>query len=117
MQCGLLVHVVLMAVYCRHGVTEVQLNKLLQSKGFCSVRVRISSIHRSDTQWLGSFGRRADAAAAWRTCRSAGSILFDRRRWLDPNASEDRPLLLQVGLHTEPQGQTFHALYVPEQTA
>jgi hypothetical protein len=36
----------LMTVHCRYGVTEVQLNKLLQTKGFCSVRVRITSIHR-----------------------------------------------------------------------
>jgi hypothetical protein len=30
--------------------------------------------------------------------RCAGSVLFDKRRWLDPNASQDQPQLLQVGL-------------------
>ena len=30
----------------RCGVSEVQFNKLLQCKGFCSVRARISSLHR-----------------------------------------------------------------------
>ena len=42
-------------------------------------------------------------------CSSAGSILFNRRRWLDPNVAEDRRLLLQVGLHNH--WQSTHSLY------
>ncbi len=43
----------------RCGVSEMQFNKLLQSKEFCAVRVRIRSIHRSGhdhdcaIEWLG----------------------------------------------------------------
>ncbi len=90
-----------MPVRRRYGVSEVQLNKLLQKKGFCSVRVRIRSIHRSEAIFLGVH-RASVLIGTAAVNRSAGSILFDRRRWLDPKAAKDRPLLLQVGLRNEP---------------
>ena len=57
----------------RHGISEAELNKALESNGFTRVRVRLRSI-----------------------VASAGTLLFDARRWLNPNSESDLHLLLRA---------------------
>ena len=55
----------------RHGISEAELNKALEGQaGFRRVRVRIRAI-----------------------VASAGTLLFDARRWLDPSSPADFHLL------------------------
>ena len=57
----------------RHGISEAELNKALESHGFTRVRVRLRSI-----------------------VASAGTLLFDARRWLNPNCESDLHLLIRA---------------------
>ena len=57
----------------RQGISEAELNKALESNGFTRVRVRLRSI-----------------------VASAGTLLFDARRWLNPNSESDLHLLIRA---------------------
>ena len=116
----------------RSGISELQLNKDLQRIGFACIRVRMRSIDRYGSSFhlehfelcsskychgirkiMNKIERRtpytpSSSLSGYR--RSVGSLLFDQRRWLNPNAEADRALLQQVLHLCLPKKQTVSKL-------
>jgi len=55
---------------CRNGISNIELNKLLEQGGFNRARVRLRGL-----------------------MSAAGTSLFKQRRWLNPNSEDDRQIL------------------------
>ncbi len=86
----------------RRELSEVKLNKLLQSKGFEIVRLRLRSLPRSECSGFPALAQVMTRLESdmllplFMLRRSTGSVLFGRRRWMDLGDEADARILHQA---------------------
>ena len=84
----------------RRGISEPELNKFLETIGFQRVRVRMRCVVRFDLLII-LRSLSVVSIAFILICRSsAGTWLFDNRRWLNPKIRSEKQLLTQVSFIT-----------------